>query len=411
MFRRTPITWAIYGSIGAAASFVYLVGPIAPILVNDLGLTPSAAGIVGTALAAGSATASLTGPALVRRIGRDGAMKASLIAQAAFLIGIAAVPRMLSGTGAFAAVLILVWLAASCGATLVNAATARLSAAHPGQSGQAITEGNAAAGWVGLFSPLLLGAALGTGLGWWTGPAFCLIAVACAVTGLAVADRHTEEVNRNDTAPGGAAVAAPDATREVASGAIGGAAPQRREAGLPRIFWIAMVALFAAVGIEFALTFWGSTLIALRTGADRATATACVSALVAGIAVGRTGGSRVTTRYGAHQTILGGFALAAAGFSVVWSSTSLPISVLGMIVTGLGIAPLFPLVIDRAILLSGGHPDRAMSRASLVLGSAVAGAPFALGALGSVMPVTAAMMLVPLLIGIGLLGTATSHRR
>ena len=40
--RRTPVTWAIYGAIGAWAAFVYLSGPVSPILVDDLGVTAAA---------------------------------------------------------------------------------------------------------------------------------------------------------------------------------------------------------------------------------------------------------------------------------------------------------------------------------------------------------------------------------
>ena len=35
---------------------------------------------------------------------------------------------------------------------------------------------------------------------------------------------------------------------------------------LPRVFWLAMVALFAAVATEFAINYWGSTLIQEQTG-------------------------------------------------------------------------------------------------------------------------------------------------
>jgi hypothetical protein len=85
------------------------------------------------------------------------------------------------------------------------------------------------------------------------------------------------------------------------------------------------------------------------------------------------------------------------------------VSVAGLFIAGLGIATLFPLLLDRGIVLSAGHPDQAMARSSLVLGLAVGSAPFALGALGSVMPVRMALLLVPVVAVVGLFGVVASR--
>jgi fucose permease len=170
-----------------------------------------------------------------------------------------------------------------------------------------------------------------------------------------------------------------------------------------------MIAFFAAVAAEFGINFWGSTLIQEQTGAPASSATAAMAAVVTGVAVGRTIGSALTLRLGAHRMLMGGFALALVGFGGLWTATTLPLSVVGLFVAGLGIATLFPLLLDRAIVLSDGHPDQALARSSLVLGMAVASAPFALGALGSVIPVRAAFLLVPVLIIVGLVGVVASR--
>jgi hypothetical protein len=107
--------------------------------------------------------------------------------------------------------------------------------------------------------------------------------------------------------------------------------------------------------------------------------------------------------------LLGGFGLALAGFGVLWMAGTLPLSVLGLFVAGLGIATLFPLILDRGIVLSAGHPDLAMARSSLVLGLAAGSAPFALGALGSVMSVRSALLLVPVVVVVGLVGVVASR--
>ncbi len=98
------------------------------------------------------------------------------------------VPLVASGAVAFGLILGLVWVSASGGGTMLNASMARLSDAHPIHSARVITEANAAAAWVGLFSPLILGAALGAGLGWEVGILACLVLAVAALVGLVVAD-------------------------------------------------------------------------------------------------------------------------------------------------------------------------------------------------------------------------------
>ena len=405
--RRTPITWAIYGMNAAWASFIYLSGPIAPILAEELGVPVGAAGLVGTALAAGMATASVTGPAAVARFGRDLTARLGLAWLSLFLVGIILVPTILSGGLAFGLILVFIWLGATGGGTVLNASTARLADRHKEHSAQVITEANAAAAWVGLFSPLLLGAALGAGLGWSAGIVVCLVAIAVAFVILVLADRMTrsagtagdERTVHHPVEPALEVIEEPPPAEEAPGGPV----------RLPGIFWVAMVALFAAVATEFAITFWGSTLIQDQTGASASSATSAMSAVVAGIALGRTAGSALTARLGRHRMLLGGFVLAILGFGVLWTATSLLLAIVGLAVAGLGLATLFPLVLDRGIVLSAGHPDLAMSRSSLVLGLAAGIAPFALGALGAVMPVSTAMLLVPVVALLGLVGVAMSR--
>lgn len=406
--RRTPITWALYGVNGAWASFIYLSGPVAPVLTEDLGMSVSWAGLVATALAGGITTAAGVGPVAIRRLGRDGAARLALMVVAAAMAGLIVLPPLFGGAVGFGIALALVWIAATGGGTALNASTARLADNHPGDSAKVITEANAAAGWVGLFSPLLLGAALGAGLGWWAGIAVCLVAMLAALAGLVAAGRAVPaEVPAG--APAHTLVAADEGYEPTEELLRKSAAPSAPAHGLPPIFWIAMVALFAAVATEFAVNYWGSTLIQDRTGVQTATATSAMTAIVAGVAIGRTIGSSLTTRLGPHLMLLGGFALGLAGFALLWLATALPVAIAGLFAMGLGIATLFPLLLDRGIALSGGLPDLAMSRSSLILGVAVGSAPFALGALGTVMSVQSAMLLVPVIVAAGLVGVALSR--
>lgn len=404
--RRTPLTWALYGSAGAWASFVYLTGPVAPVLAEDLGIGEASVGLVGTALAAGIATAAATGPPLAARLGRDGTVKLGLAVLASAAAFLAAIPRLMEGWPAFALVLTVVWIGAVGGATCLNVGTARLSELHPEDSGAAITEANAVAAWTGLFSPLLLGAALGAGLGWWAGFVICLAFTLVALTALVLVGRRALEPSTPDTHPHHTMTAADELYERSEDVPVAA-----QSSALPRTFWIVMIALFAAAASEFAINFWGSTLIVESTGASTSAATASMSAIVAGLAVGRTIGPRVTALLGAHGMLVVGFPLALVGFMLLWTASALPVAVVGLFVAGLGLATLFPLIIDRGIAVSNGQPDLALARASLILGLAIGGAPFLLGSLGSVMSVSSAMLLVPILVVLGLIGVLGSRPR
>ncbi len=403
---RTPVTWAIYGLNAAWASVIYLVGPISPVLADDLGVPQSAAGLLGTALAVGLTTVVLLGPAAVRRVGRDGAMRWGLAGASVFLAGVVLVPVVLDGAAAFAAVLGLVLVVAAFGGTALNAGTARLAQAHPRHSATVITESNAAAAWVGLFSPLVLGAALSAGLGWSVGVAACLAAMLLSLLGVVLADRIEatgEARGEVAPAPGPASAGSDPADEGMAP------LPDVGRGRLPGTYWIAMAALSAAVATEFTVNFWGSTLISQATGAPAASATAAMFASVLGVAIGRTIGPWTIGRLGTHRSMLVGFATSLVGFALLWSAGVLVLSVAGLLITGFGLATLFPLLLDRGIVLSEGRPDLAMSRASLVLGLAVGTAPLLLGWLGGSTSVRVALLLVPVMIVAGLVAVARSR--
>ncbi len=367
----------MYAATGAWASFVYLLGPSTPQLAEDFELDPRQAGLYGTALALGIvAGGSVSGPATAR-LGRLLSFRLGLLL---LLCGVGTL--VVSAT--YLVSLVAVWVGGVGGALVLNTSTATLSQIHPDDSAAAIAEANALAAWVGAASPLVLGAVLAAGIGWRGGVALCLALVGGALLA-------------STLARGSTAAASPEPQRSVES------AP-----GLLNSRFVATcVALFAATGAEFAVTFWGASL--LRELTSPAGAAASMSAVVIGLAVGRTVGARLSMRLDTHWLLVGGFAAAALGFGTFWTGPVLTIAVLGLFLTGLGLSILFPFILDRVIDNSAGEPDRGLGVASLVLGSAIAIAPFLLGALASLIPVRTAFLLVPVLLGVGALAVLRSR--
>jgi MFS family permease len=374
---RTRLTWLMYAATAAWASFVYLLGPSTPLLAEDFSLDPQQAGLYGTALAVGIVSGGLVSGRLTSRLGRPATFRMGLLLLGA---GVA----VLFGAPTYPVSLLAVWLAGMGGALVLNSSTATLSDLHGADSAAAITEANAIAAWIGAVSPLVLGAVLAAGVGWRGAVAVCLVlALAAFVVSLRGAG----------TTP----TASHDRPRPVAVGR-----------GLrTRQFVVTCVALFAAVGSEFAVNFWGATV--LREVTSDARATSAMSAVVIGLAIGRTVGAWVSTRVDTHPLMVGGFATAGAGFAVFWTSSGLATAVVGLLLVGLGLSTLFPFVLDRVVANAGGQADRGLAVGSLVLGSAIAVAPFALGALAAVMPVRQAFLLVPALLAAGLLAVLASR--
>ena len=375
---RSRITWLMYMATAAWASFIYLLGPSTPLLADDFALDTRQAGLYGAALAVGIVSGGLISSRVASQLGRSVAFRLGLVLLVSGVGVLAIAPGYLVS-------LLGVWVAGTGGAFILSTTTATLSDVHGNDSAAAITEANALAAWVGAASPLVLGLVLAAGLGWRGAVGLCLVLAGGALlAGLrSSGGRHPD-----------------DATSPVTPSAPRSSLRTRR-------FVLTCVALFAAVGSEFAVNFWGATV--LRELTSDAGAAAGMSAVVVGLAVGRTGGAWVLTRMEAHPLMLGGFTLTGAGFAVFWSSGSFAVAVSGLFVVGLGLATLFPTILDRIVANSGGQPDRALAIGSLVLGSAIGIAPFALGTLASAIPVREAFLLVAGLLAVGILAVLTSR--
>lgn len=364
-YRRDTVTWTGFSLMGVWAMFLYFVGPAAGAIGSDLGLSDAATGSIGTALAAGTVSSALLGPPAVRRWGRRGTLLR-------VLPGLAAAALLLALSGRYVGVLAAVAGIGLLGAITANTATAALADHHRRHPARAITEANAAASWLGVVSPALLGAALALPTGWqgaalvlaWL-PLLALLRVRGLPAGRTAAP----------TPPPG------DPSRPLPSGRM----------RLPAVFWLALIVVACSVSMEFIITFWAAPLIGQRTGASLPAAAGALSLLTLGMALARTFAAPLASHYPIPRLIIGCNLLAAAGLAGLLAARSYPAAAAALLVIGLGLSLLFPYAQAWALELAGRGLDRAVALTAVAAGLALGLAPLLLGLLAGGVGLTGAM--------------------
>ena len=358
---RDRVTATVYGTMAVYGYFIYGFSPAVPLLRDEQGVSRAVSALHGTALAVGAVVAGLVGAGLVARCGRGVLLRAGIAAMTAGVVAFTA-------STALPVTLLGALVAGTAGSVLVNLHSPALTEHHGPAGPAAISEANAVAAGVGLLAPLALGLAATTALGWRAGT--LLLVPMAAVVLLA-----------------GRRVRLPDPPPAPARGPGSGS--------LPRAYWLAWGTLVLCIAVEFSMTIWASDLLRERSGLGAGAAAAAITAIIAGMTLGRLAGGRLALRFPVDGLLLAAIALAAAGFGLFWASTVAWLAVLGLLVAGLGIALHFPLGIARAISAAGGRPDLAAARVSLGAGAAIGCGPFVLGALADSFGVHAAFLLVP----------------
>lgn len=179
---------------------------------------------------------------------------------------------------------------------------------------------------------------------------------------------------------------------------------------LPRLFWINQVAGVCAGAIEFCLTLWCATLLRDRAHLSAGVAATGVTAVVAGMAIGRTVGGRLALRVPIDALILGAFATNLVGFALFWATPNAVLMFGGLAVAGLGVSLQYPLLSARGIEMAGGQAELAGAINMFGGGIAVATAPFALGFLSDRVGIHTAYLLLPGFIVVAAAAVLTSRR-
>ena len=375
---RDRLTWTVYLQLGIYGYFLYAFTPAVNLLRDDEHVSRAISGLHGTGLAVGAMAAGLVAPRLSARIGRMRSIWLSLAILCAgigILVSCSIVPVTIAGA-----------IVAGFGGTIVvNLSAAVLTAHHGPNGGAAVTQANGLGSGVGIFAPLLISAAIAIGLGWRAGMLVTVVLAIGVTAAFFRRDRDSTEVLDHDQP-------------ELAGTRLGG------------LFWWSWGVLVMTTAIEFSMTIWTSDVLQNHDGLAKGTAATGVTAIVAGMTLGRLASTRLTTRFSVDTLLVSVFGLTVLGFGVFWVTAIPVIGFVGLFITGLGISLQFPLAITRLIGFSHGRADLATGYGSIGTGFSVALAPFGLGALADHVGSHTAMLVVPLFAVLAFVGVTVSHR-
>lgn len=376
---RDRMTLTLYGSYVTWGWLLYSFNPSVPLLAADQHISDAQAGLHGTAMAVGGLAAAFLTPRVVLRRGRRLAI---VVAATIVAVGVTALVLGPSLPWTLGAMLVM-----SIGGNLLIGSTQVGIALHHGPTASAaITEANGAGSGIGLLGPIAVGAAVSLGWGW--RPAVLVTGLLALVVAVYVwrlpatpslPARPTRTALAHDEQP------APAATR-----------PHERWRPGPAAA-LFLVGIVATVGVENGTTYWSTQLLIDRTGAQAGIATAATAGLVAGMTAMRFVVGPLSLRIRPAPILAGGFLLNIVGWAVVWTTTSTPVALAGLVLAGLGLGVQYPMSIVLLLAASPGHSDRAQGEATMFGALSIGVLPFLLGAISDRYGMHTAFTVIPLL--------------
>ena len=362
-FRRDRLTWLAYFLLAFYGYLLNILGPITPFLKEELNLTYTVSSLHFTAFAVGILLIGLGGHLVIPRLGRWSALWIGALG-----MSLSAIVLLLGRSP-------VITIGAAFGMGLIGSLTlviipSLLSEQHGEQRAVALSEANLIASLTSTAAPLLVGWFALQPSGW----RMALGLAACAPLLLRLGFKRVD---------------LPQAT----ANPIDSSARQR----LPILYWVYWVALVLAVSVEFCMISWSADYVEKSLGLPKVDAASAVSLFLGGMIVGRLAGSRLVQRFAAQRVVIGSIVVAAGGFLMFWLTHDATLGLIGLFITGLGVASLYPLILSLAI---GTTADsiQASARATLASGTAILALPLVLGRLADMLGIRQAYGVVVLLV-------------
>ena len=344
-FVRNRLTWLAYAMLAYIGFTQSMLGPLMPFLRTELSLSYTLGGFLPAAIAGGLILSGLISDWLARHWGRRVVFWGGAL-------GLAASAVLLGLSHYFGLVFISV-LGIGFSSSLTQVMIqALLSDQHGERRSIAFTEANVAASLSATLTPLVIGGLQSVEIGW---RAISILIVFFLM--LLAAAFHRQSIPES---------------------AVRTQAVEDR-GRLPFSFWLYWIVLFLVVAVEMSMAVWGTDFLFSVAGLSRIDAALGFSAFPAAMLIGRIAGSRLTRRWSSLTLLLAALMVTLIGFPIFWLAHLAALNIIGLFITGLGIANLYPLTLSIAISLAAGQSNLASARVSLGVGTALLTAPLLMG--------------------------------
>ncbi len=348
-FTRDSTTWAAYMMLAYFGYLESALGPLMAFLGADLHFSYSLVGWHFSAFAAGVILAGLLSDRIIRWVGPRvtfwGGGAGMGLGALTLVVGHNS-PVTLSGVAVMGLL----------GTLLLVTLQAVLSDHHGSLRAIALSEANVGASIGGSVAALGLGLWQASGIGWRAAVLLVLLIPVVApwrFRALPLDTRTNQPVRRN-----------PEGKR------------------LPGLFWVYWWLILFLGAAEWCLVYWGAEYLHSPIGFNRSIAAALMSGFLLTMVVGRTLGSRLVRSISSTPLLVLANGMALSGFLIFWLAPWAPLAVVGLCLTGLGVANLYPLSMAAAVATAADNADIASARVTLSSGIALFVAPLTVGGPG-----------------------------
>ena len=313
-----------------------LLGAAWPSMQAQLGVPVSSAGVISTIIALGTVVSSLQSDRLTRKLGAGLVTTLSVLLTALALLGF-------SLSRSFLALCILAF-PYGLGAGSVDAALNNYVALH--YASRHMSWLHCMWGVGTTVGPYVMEYALTGGQGWNAGYRYIAIlqfAITLAVfLSLPLWKKRAAQTRAEDAAAD-----------------VGRALPLKEIVRIPGAKDV-MAAFFCYCAVEATTMLWASSYLALARGVSAEAAAGYASLFFIGITVGRALNGFLTMRFSDAQMIRAGQALVALGALLLLLPLGTGAALVGLVVIGLGCAPIYPCIIHSTPERFGAEKSQAL---------------------------------------------------
>ena len=178
---------------------------------------------------------------------------------------------------------------------------------------------------------------------------------------------------------------------------------------LPPIFWAYWLVVVLGVSVEWCMIFWGADFLINQVGFSPVNAATMMSIFFVAMVFGRYIGSRLSRVITSSRLLLVAFGIALVGFPIFWVAPVTALNLVGLFITGLGVANLFPLTLSVAVGVAANQSNTASARTTVGSGLAILSAPLILGYTADQLDIYNAYGLVFVLLMVATMVTAVTN--